>query len=140
LVIWPRTTLAPVVAGGVGQVHGQALIPEKIHRPIPAIGGLDDHLWACSVLEDGLEESLRIVGDALAAEPVAFGVHREDDRAAAMEVDSYVVSHWGLLLFVERFGLWKPRVSYGRSDLSRGAEAPLLHHITYRVVPTSCPD
>jgi len=87
-----------VVAERVGEVHVGAELLEKIGRPVPAIGGLEDHFGLGPGSGHGLGELEGLADEAFGAEHLAVFCHPDDGGAASMQVDSDVLSPWGLLL------------------------------------------
>ena len=123
-------SLPPVVARRVRQMHREPGVTEEIDRPVPAIRRFDHHLRALARRADDLEQPQRIVVDPFAEQLVALRVHRVDHRPATMQIDPDVTSiHRGLPSSTRNWFVVKPRVSTTRT--SRGAEAPLLHRISY---------
>ena len=93
-----HSSLAPVQPRRRCEVDVGAEGLQQIDRPIPAIGRLDDHFRFLAGLCDDRGEIRRAVGDARLGQCVAVTVLADDDRAAAMEVDTDVLSiHRGLL-------------------------------------------
>ena len=128
--------VSPVVAVGVGQVDDIAVFLEQIDRPIPAVGGLDHHVAAPGGLAHFLGQPDRVIVDSDAVDLFACLVHPIDHRTPAVQVDPTYSLPTGASLLVE---LRASPVSIVRVELSRGAEAPLLHRITYGAVEgTSC--
>ena len=72
---------------------------EYIGGPVPAIGGLEHQFGLGPGSSHGLGELERLADEALGAEHLAVLCHPHDGRVASMQVDSDVLSHWGLLLF-----------------------------------------
>ena len=116
-------SVPPVVAERVGQVHVGAEVLEQIGRPVPAIGGFEDHLGLGPGGGHGLGELEGLADEAFGAEHLAVFCHPDDGGAASVQVDSDVLSHRGLLLF--RGFLLQDRAC---SDLTRGGgPAPSSH-------------
>jgi len=76
--------VAPVVPERVGQVDVGAALLEDVGRPVPAIGGFEDHLAFGPGGCDGLSELEGLAQDLLDAEGLG---HPMDRRAATMHVD-----------------------------------------------------
>ena len=68
-------------------MHPEACLLEQINRPVPAIGGLDNHLGVRAGAAHRLEQRQRIVRDPNAVELLAGSIHRIDHRTATMQVD-----------------------------------------------------
>jgi hypothetical protein len=65
---------------------------EQVGRPVPAIGGLQGHLGLLAGPADGLPELPRFARDVGRLEDLAILVHAHHHRAAAVQVDSHVLS------------------------------------------------
>ena len=107
----------------MGQVHVRAGVLEDVGRPVPAIGGLENHLGFGPGGCDGLRELEGLAQDLFDAEGLSVLGHPMDRRAATMQVDSDVLSHRASSSF---------EVSFCKTELARisqGAEAPPLHRI-----------
>lgn len=81
----------------VGQVHPRPHLGEAVRHPVPAVGGLEDHLRPGPGLGDLALEREPIVIDADLVEHLTALAQADDDRAATVQVDADVLCHWGLL-------------------------------------------
>jgi hypothetical protein len=87
---------------GVHQVHPCALRGEHVGRPVPAIGGLQDHLRIRSSLGDLQAQRDRIVVDPDRLQPLPGRRHPHDHRPASMQINAHelplrIPFHQGLL-------------------------------------------
>src|SRR4029077_17020647 len=111
-------------------MHREPGVTQEIDRPVPAIGRFDHHLRAAAGRAHHLEQPQRVVVDPLTEQLLALGIHRVDHRTATMQSNPDVTStHRGLPSSTEESLCGESRVS--RLGTSRGAEAPLLHRISY---------
>ena len=126
--------VAPVVAERMGQVDMGAEVFQDVGRPVPAVGGFEDHFGLGSGGRHGLGELEGLAQDLLDAEDLAVFGHPVDGGAATVQVDSDVLSfHRGLLL-LSRVLFVEARVWFTMLGSSRGAEAPPLHRISSAAV------
>ena len=86
--------VAPVVPQRVGQVDRGAALLEDVSRPVPAIGGLEDHLRVLSGLGQLDGQGLGVVVDADRLEGLARLSSPDDDAASSVQIDA------DILLFV----------------------------------------
>ena len=68
----------------MGEVHVGAEVLENIGRPVPAIGGFEDHLGLGPGRGHGLGEFEGLTDEAFGAEHLAVFSHSNDGRAASM--------------------------------------------------------
>ena len=77
-------SVPPVVPERMGEVHVGAEVLENIGRPVPAIGGFEDHLGLGPGSGHGLGEFEGLTDEAFGAEHLAVFSHSNDGRAASM--------------------------------------------------------
>ena len=99
--------------------------------PIPPIGGLEHNLGCFSCLRHRLGELEWLARDAVTAEHLSVLGHPIDRRAAAVQINfrRTVAPVQGPPL--SRVGCRTPSIT--RLGSTGGAEAPLLHRISYRL-------
>ena len=136
--------VAPVVAERMGQVHGAPALLDHVGRPVPAVGGFEDHLGVLAGLGQLGRQGNRIVVDPDRVERLSCPVAPHDHAAAPVQVDADILCllFHGSLLRRLRVGFGTPSVlctpGPGRREDSRGlfvfarsvsGHAPRCHEI-----------
>ena len=117
---------SPVVPERMGEVDVGAEVLEQIGGPVPAIGGLEDHLGIWSGFCHGLGELEGLARDAHAGRGRLPPLTSGRSWRCGGEVDSDVLAfHRGLLL-LSRVLFAKPECLSRRSDLHEGGGPPFI--------------
>jgi len=106
--------------------------PQRIHRPVPAVGGLDRDRRTRSGPADHLDQGRDRVLDPDALEDLTLTIHSHDHTATTMQIDPDILTrlliplvHGGLSLTV---GYTTIRGSSDHPPSGRPAPAPSSHH------------